>query len=746
MLNVHSERVCSVLIIVLHGGSWKLFCMSNAMLGMLAAELNLCSPPSASQPNFLPNQPFYFLAPALWTNAARMPKENKKRGRREENEKRKRQQQDEEAVSGDFKRHKIQNEDWKQDEIALNEDASGYSLVDNGQSTHEFFGLLDDEEQAYFKRAAQILDLNEFVTGSSEERDAFLAGVWKECQGKELKLASSQSCSRLLEKLIQYATSDQLKSLFQSFSGHFTYLISHRFASHCCEMLFQRTAPLVTEELLTPFQVITAENQSNATSTESLFLTTIAELHGNFGYLMTDSFASHSVRVLLLVLSGRPLASLSAQSLLQSKKKESKAKLETGIDTASRPVPASFHAAFNETTQDMIGSLDSNYLRALATHPLGNPVLQLLLEIEFSTAAQSKDKSRDSLVLFSKLFPHIPMLEGTESAQFLRGLMFDPVGSHLLETIIRNCPGKFFKPIWSTELRPKLIGMIKNDSAVHILARAVERLSPEDLQEVTSSILPEIPALLDRMQYSILKTLIERTLIRNIDAGPIFDGISDYFALKGIETVLKSKDDNSVRGENEQDVSNETKRQALQKVSVFFQEMIKYDSSIRRLLFDTFKNMEPDILITIGKNKYATFVLQRSLEIGDKVYRRIVVQKLVVTVTDLALDEIGSHVLDSLWKATLDLQFLREKIATQLSQHETQLRDSYTGRLVWRNWMMDLYMRRKQSWIEKSKHVDQSLSDGTNRTEATTQAAKISKTSIQVARERFAAKQSWKIR
>ena len=675
-----------------------------------------------------------------------MPKGNKKRGRRDEKEKRKRQQQDEEeAVSGELKRHKIQDEDWKQDEITLNENPSDYPLVDNGQSTHEFFGLLDDEEQAYFKRAAQMLDLNEFVTGSSEERDAFLAGVWKECQGKELKLASSQSCSRLLEKLIQYATSDQLKSLFQSFSGHFTYLISHRFASHCCEMLFQRAAPLVTEELLTPFQVITADNQSNATSTESLFLTTITELEGNFGYLMTDSFASHSVRVLLLVLSGRPLTSLSTQSLLQSKKKESKAKLETGIDTASRPVPASFYTALNQATQDMIGSLESNYLRALATHPLGNPVLQLLLEIEFSTAAQSKDKSRDSFVLFSKLFPDIPTLEGTESAQLLRGLMFDPVGSHLLETIIRNCPGKFFKPIWSTELRPKLTGMIKNDSAIHILARAVERLSPEDLQEVTSSILPEIPALLDRMQYSILKTLIERTLIRNLDAGSIFDGISDYFALKGIETVLKPKDGDFVRVENEQDMSNEMKRQPLQKVSVFFQEMIKHDSSIRRLLFDTFKNMEPDILITIGKNKYATFVLQRSLEIGDKVHRRIVVQKLIAIVTDLALDEIGSHVLGSLWNATVDLQFLREKIADQLSLNETQLRDSYTGRLVWRNWMMDLYMRRKQSWIEKSKQVDQSLNDGNNHTGATTQATKISKTGIQAARERFATKQSWKI-
>ena len=46
----------------------------------------------------------------------------------------------------------------------------------------------------------------------------FLANVWKEADGKELKIANSQT-SRLLERLILLSSPDQLKGLFQKFSG-----------------------------------------------------------------------------------------------------------------------------------------------------------------------------------------------------------------------------------------------------------------------------------------------------------------------------------------------------------------------------------------------------------------------------------------------------------------------------------------------------------------------------------------------
>lgn len=80
-----------------------------------------------------------------------------------------------------------------------------------------FFGMLDDEEQEYFKRVDEMLELDTFE--SAEERDLVLANVYREAQGKELKIAQSQSCSRVMERLIQLSSASQLKQLFQVFSG-----------------------------------------------------------------------------------------------------------------------------------------------------------------------------------------------------------------------------------------------------------------------------------------------------------------------------------------------------------------------------------------------------------------------------------------------------------------------------------------------------------------------------------------------
>ena len=142
-----------------------------------------------------------------------MPKENKKRGRREDQKKRKRDQQSEQH----FDAKRLKND--QADDIPL-EDESYHHGAFEGVSRPEdmpFYGMLDEEEQAYFKQADDTLELNQF--SDAEERSIFLASVWKEADGKELKIANSQSCSRLMERLILLSDQEQLKALFQKFSG-----------------------------------------------------------------------------------------------------------------------------------------------------------------------------------------------------------------------------------------------------------------------------------------------------------------------------------------------------------------------------------------------------------------------------------------------------------------------------------------------------------------------------------------------
>lgn len=142
-----------------------------------------------------------------------MPKEHKKRGRRDDQKKRKRDGDGDAAA----KRHKADDDEQhvQQSEPAQLQHAAADEVTRPGEM--QFYGMLDDDEQEYFKRADEMLELNQFETPG--ERTLFLESVYKEADGKELKIANSQSCSRLLERLILLSTPAQLKNLFQKFSG-----------------------------------------------------------------------------------------------------------------------------------------------------------------------------------------------------------------------------------------------------------------------------------------------------------------------------------------------------------------------------------------------------------------------------------------------------------------------------------------------------------------------------------------------
>lgn len=147
-----------------------------------------------------------------------MPKEHKKRGRREE-KKRKLEEDNDNDLSSN-KKLKDENLDTEDVEFVVDgSDAAHHSIPSAFEPLGEtpFYGLLDEEEQEYFRRADEMLEVNQFADG--EERNLFLTNVYREANGKELKIACSQSCSRLMERLILLSTPEQLKALFGKFSG-----------------------------------------------------------------------------------------------------------------------------------------------------------------------------------------------------------------------------------------------------------------------------------------------------------------------------------------------------------------------------------------------------------------------------------------------------------------------------------------------------------------------------------------------
>ena len=453
---------------------------------------------------------------------------------------------------------------------------------------------------------------------------------------------------------------------------------------------------------------------------ENMFLFTLNDLEGNFGYLMTDSHASHPLRLLLVILSGRPLIQSSRTSLLQSKRKE---KIRVGgvSDQSTtekfehRQVPESFIFAIEKIVQETVATLDTTSLHSLATHPIGNPFLQLLLTIELAPSTASK--ARADHPLLDKLLsietvaeaPREPVddVEDSTKSAFLTGMLYDPIGSRLVETIVTHAPGKVFKGLYRGFFKEKIRQHARNETASYVVMRLLERLSKEDLQQAVDAILPEIPSLVERSRTAIIKTMVERCAVRKAPTEALAEAIESGYSEDGsfqLRRLLRFEhpEDHLVKGRND-DTSKEDMSQL--HGSLLAQALLAVPGRPSELIYNSLLELPVDTLVSMAERPTASHVLQASskLPTSSVAFRRKLIFRLFGRIALLAVNTSGSHMIDALWPATHGLIHYRERIAQELLTHEAEIRGSFVGKAVWRNWMMDLYSRRRTDWIVKAK-------------------------------------------
>jgi len=458
---------------------------------------------------------------------------------------------------------------------------------------------------------------------------------------------------------------------------------------------------------------------------ENLFLYTVTEFEGNLGFLITDRFGSHALRVLLLVLAGEPLTSQLNKSVMQSKRKEnvevsSASKEEQTNLSQQRPVPKSFSVALEKMMADCVTGLHTQGLRALASHPLGSPILQLLVRLELTHFGKSRAKDESSI--YRGLLPEDPVTQETESAAFMNGLNYDPIGSHLLESVIEHVPGKTFKGLYKEFWKSRLASLSRNEVAMYVVCKLLERLGKDDLIEAHEAIISVLPLLLDRNRIAVLRTLIERCAVRNVDTQAIAAALEAYYN-KGdgfdlLKLLAQSSDvtgkeeikDKQLLDDHSGSNSIPLKRNHINQVrvqgSILAQTMLLVPGPLSGLIFDSICNMATADLVAIARDPVASRTLQAILTStnGSIVSRRKLVQQFYGEVGTMAIDLAASHVVDAIWEGTHGLAFIRERIAEELADTEDKLRESPCGRAVWKNWKMDLYKRRRHEWVRQSRN------------------------------------------
>ncbi|KAG6046690.1 Nucleolar protein 9 [Claviceps sp. LM77 group G4] len=707
-----------------------------------------------------------------------MPKPRTKRGAQREERKRKRNDDSRDATNvEDTKRQRTGDEHNAHD--AVDEDAThayrdnqhpyhdqdqGFDLENdhrhngNGREEKEFFGMLADEEQEYFRRADEMLELNQFPT--TEDRDMFLESVFKEAQGKELKLASSQSCSRLMERLIQLSSTSQKKHLFSAFGGHFLSLVQHRFASHCCEALFLRSAGVVTQELagfVLDTQGATPAQQEPEASMEELFLATLDELEGNLTFLLTDRFASHTLRVLLLVLSGRPLDDTSVRTLMKSKKKEHISVAGSAAadeqNKGVRAVPPSFGLAVTKIISDATAGLDDTGLRVMAKHAIGNPTLQLLLELDMTLAKADKKKNiteeegeeeegdgktgaasiGQSTSLLQKLLPGAPKSlsdPSSPASEFINGMIYDQIGSRLIETLVQHCPGKVFKQLSQNFFLPRIDGYVRNDIACYPAIKVLGRLGKDQLTAAADKIAPTVPQLVTRSRFNVLRTLFERCAARGAhdQTRKLMRGLKDgcgkdpadlvrtLCSLPAAEEEQQQESEAQQKQESQdskqpkqpkQNATSSRNEYAIQSHGAQLLTTILSIQGPHKAVHESLLALPSSHLVLLATTSFPTVTLLITAlrtPSPNAVFQKSLVSRLSPHMGSLSTSQFGHNLVKALAEMPVrgkDLSIplhVKEGIMQGLAGQEATLRDSWMGRSVWRSWKGDVWKTRSMEW------------------------------------------------
>lgn len=456
-------------------------------------------------------------------------------------------------------------------------------------------------------------------------------------------------------------------------------------------------------------------------SMEKCFLDTMSEIEGNIGFLLTDRFASHVLRVLLVVFSGESLDSAANKQLMQSKNKEGikvEGKEKVEAKDQNRKVPESFSIALEKLLGDSIAGLDTEKLRALATSPNGNPTLQLLLRLELSHFG--KQRAKDETSVIRTLLPDEPITPESSSAAFINAMIYDNIGSRLVETLVESAPAKLFKNIYTTLFKERLPSYARNEIASFVACRIMERLGKDELLAAHELIVPQIPSLLERNRTNIVRTLIERCTVRGIDSKAIaahiqqtWDG-PDGFEIKKLLKIDDTPDTKSKKPDGIPESANTSGRAFIANApepvkahfNVLAQAMLLVPGSLSGLVTDALIGLDAETLFAMSKDPIVSRTLQAA--ITSRTASIITVRKLVQHfyghIGEMALDKAASHVVDCIWEGTHGLAFIRERIAEELAENEAQLRESPCGRAVWKNWKMDLYKRRRGDWVRQSKN------------------------------------------
>lgn len=573
-----------------------------------------------------------------------------------------------------------------------------------------FFGLVDSNELTYFNKAEQTLNLNTFAT--PEERALFIDSIFQEAKGKELKLVTNHICSKLMERLILDSTVRQIYQLFNAFNGKFYDLSRQKYSSHVIETFLVKVAALIEKEILAGGLDLDDEDEEDEesggwVSMENMFLFIIGDFKPNLKKMIKDTYASHVLRMALLVMTGKELpSSTESNSILRSKKSKNIRKsfeIKDSDDYKKKfQVPASFKPELKELLNVFLDNETTESLRELAIDSIASPVVQVLIQLE---GIVDRDRTIWKTI-FNGDNESLDEKERAKEGAFVEYLLSNNIGSHFLQNAVENQKTKIVERIYNSYMKDRIVKLAKRETTgMYVVETMMEKLKSKQQLEILDNLVPQLNELIVN-NIDVGSKIIDCSVRNNnYKKAEIVEKFIEFFN-KGtatddlFENVLKLSTSTLFSTKEEWPTSEERRR------ALLLEKLLEYDEDkILKLSIAKLMDFDNEALLKFCKHPVFSHIVESILSMRETltlVQRKQLLNKLLGqgsdNIVDLACDSTGSHIIDKVWMFTFKLNMYKERVARALYDNRDTIKITIYGRMVWKNWNMENYCRKFNDW------------------------------------------------
>jgi nucleolar protein 9 len=150
--------------------------------------------------------------------------------------------------------------------------------------------------------------------------------------------------------------------------------------------------------------------------------------------------------------------------------------------------------------------------------------------------------------------------------------------------------------------------------------------------------------------------------------------------------------------------------------ALFLEKLLDYDTSFLLAVWTSFLAMPKERFLQMCFHGVFSHVVEHALavipaSIGESkevnILRKRLLNVFQGSIVSLACNAYGSHIVDKLWSFTVLMKMYKERFATELKGESHKVKESTYGRLVWKNWSMELFIRKKYDWSQLIKVQDE---------------------------------------